>query len=120
MRMEHAFDSDFSQVRVHTSIESDNLNRELSSRAFATGADVFFAEGEYNPGTSSGRELLAHELTHVVQQGGASLRAKLSVGSATDPAETAAEEVSRAFVRRETSPAENDEDDTVQQRLQME
>ncbi|MEO1378368.1 MAG: DUF4157 domain-containing protein, partial [Cyanobacteria bacterium J06635_10] len=44
------------------------LNRSLNSRAFATGQDIFFKQGEYNPGSRGGQELLAHELTHVVQQ----------------------------------------------------
>jgi hypothetical protein len=59
---------DFSGVRVHTSSESDALNRQLSAKAFTTGQDVFFRQGTYNPNSSSGQELIAHELTHVVQQ----------------------------------------------------
>jgi hypothetical protein len=60
--------ADFSQVRVHTGQEADVLNQELQARAFTTGQDIFFRDGQYNPGSTSGRELLAHELTHVVQQ----------------------------------------------------
>lgn len=60
---------DFSGVQVHTSPEADDLNRQLSAKAFTTGQDIFFKQGEYNPGSSSGKELIAHELTHVVQQG---------------------------------------------------
>jgi hypothetical protein len=60
---------DFSDVRVHTSSESDELNKQLSAEAFTTGKDVFFSQGAYDPDSGSGRELLAHELTHVVQQG---------------------------------------------------
>lgn len=60
---------DFSGVRVHTGPESDELNQQLSARAFTTGQDIFFRQGEYNPGSSDGRELVAHELSHVVQQG---------------------------------------------------
>lgn len=60
---------DFSGVRVHTSPEADNLNQQLNAKAFTTGQDIFFKQGEYNPGSSSGKELIAHELTHVVQQG---------------------------------------------------
>ena len=61
--------TDFSSVRVHNSVTADNLNQALNARAFTTGQDIFFRHGEYNPGSSSGKELLAHELTHVVQQG---------------------------------------------------
>lgn len=67
-QMGQAFNADFSGVRVHTNSEADGLNRALQARAFTTGQDVFFRQGEYNPGSSSGRQLLAHELTHVVQQ----------------------------------------------------
>jgi outer membrane protein OmpA-like peptidoglycan-associated protein len=69
-RMEPAFIADFSGVRVHTNPQADTLNRALNARAFTTGRDIFFRNGDYKPGSSSGRELLAHELTHVVQQSG--------------------------------------------------
>ena len=67
-RMEPAFKADFGGVRVHTDSRADTLNRSLRARAFTTGQDIFFKQGEYRPGSSSGRELLAHELTHVAQQ----------------------------------------------------
>jgi len=69
--MESRFGHDFSNVNVHTDAESNSLNESLNARAFTTGSDVFFRSGEYNPNSSQGKELLAHELTHVVQQGGA-------------------------------------------------
>ncbi|MEH2079374.1 MAG: DUF4157 domain-containing protein [Nostoc sp.] len=68
--MEQAFGADFSRVKVHTDGQSDQLNRSIQARAFTTGQDVFFRQGEYNPGSRGGQELLAHELTHVVQQNG--------------------------------------------------
>lgn len=67
---ESRFGQDFSDVKVHTGGESDALNRSIGARAFTNGSDVFMRGGEYNPGTSGSRELLAHELTHVVQQTG--------------------------------------------------
>ncbi|GAA6614514.1 DUF4157 domain-containing protein [Scytonema sp. NUACC26] len=66
--MEQAFGVDFSQVKVHTDSQADQLNRTIQARAFTTKQDVFFRQGEYNPQSRSGQELLAHELTHVVQQ----------------------------------------------------
>ncbi len=74
--MENSFGADFNGVKVHTDIQADSLNRSLQARAFTTGQDVFFRQGEYNPESSRGHELLAHELTHVVQQGGADARRK--------------------------------------------
>lgn len=68
-KMGAATGHDFSGVRVHTSPQSDALNQQLGAKAFTTGQDVFFRAGEYNPGSGGGQELLAHELTHVVQQG---------------------------------------------------
>jgi hypothetical protein len=65
--MEPRFGADFSQVRVHTGGEAVQMNRELSAQAFTHGSDVYFGEGK-SPGNN---ELTAHELTHVVQQGGA-------------------------------------------------
>jgi hypothetical protein len=68
--MERAFGADFSGVKIHTDSKSDQLNQSIQARAFTTGQDLFFKAGEYNPGSKGGQELLAHELTHVVQQSG--------------------------------------------------
>jgi len=68
--MEQSFGADFSGVRVHTDSEADALNKQISAKAFTSGQDVFFRANEYSPGSDSGRELIAHELTHVVQQTG--------------------------------------------------
>ncbi|MBD2533414.1 DUF4157 domain-containing protein [Nostoc flagelliforme FACHB-838] len=75
--MEQAFGADFSGVKVHTDGQSDQLNRSIQARAFTTGQDVFFRQGEYNPGSRGGQELLAHELTHVVQQNGGAVQRSL-------------------------------------------
>ncbi|WP_051044233.1 eCIS core domain-containing protein [Baaleninema simplex] len=74
--MESRFGADFSGVRVHTDTASVQMNREVGAKAFTHGQDVFFNAGRFNPGSSSGRELLAHELTHTVQQTGGKLRTK--------------------------------------------
>lgn len=68
-KMSESMGADFSGVRVHTGSESHQLNEQLSAKAFTTGNDIFFRGGEYNPQSSGGQELIAHELTHVVQQG---------------------------------------------------
>ncbi|MTJ08135.1 DUF4157 domain-containing protein, partial [Anabaena sp. UHCC 0204] len=67
---------DFSSVRVHTDSKSDQLNQSLNAKAFATGQDVFFRQGAYNPTSRDGQHLLAHELTHVVQQNGNTVQPK--------------------------------------------
>ncbi|HBL14860.1 MAG TPA: hypothetical protein DD379_26415, partial [Cyanobacteria bacterium UBA11162] len=68
--MEQAMGADFSGVKVHTDGQSHQLNQSIQARAFTTGQDIFFRQGEYDPGSRGGQELLAHELTHVVQQNG--------------------------------------------------
>lgn len=73
---ETGFGQDFSDVRVHADKDSDALNESLSARAFTVGSDIFFRSGEYNPEGQAGKELIAHELTHVVQQGGSKVQKK--------------------------------------------
>ena len=68
--MESRFGSDFSSVKIHTGSESVMMNRELSAKAFTVGNDIYFNEGQYNPQSDSGKHLLAHELTHTIQQNG--------------------------------------------------
>jgi Domain of unknown function (DUF4157) len=92
------FGHDFSGVRVHTDREADMHNRALSALAFTTGQDIFFRQGTYDPFTPSGQELLAHELTHVVQQAGGA-HASVTIGSPNDPPEREADEIAAAVVR---------------------
>jgi hypothetical protein len=93
--MEATLGADFGRVRVHTDAKSHALNQRLNAVAFTTGNDIFFREGKYMPANSSGRELLAHELTHVVQQGGGSSSGKLELGKADDPYEQEADAVAK-------------------------
>jgi hypothetical protein len=108
-QMGSAFGADFSNVRVHTNAEADTLSQQLNARAFTTGHDIFFRRGEYNPGSSSGRELLAHELTHVVQQSNDELQRKLTVSQPGDRYEQEADRVAEAVMQKEqrASPQEN-------------
>ena len=76
--MGQAMGADFSGVKVHTDAQSDQLNKSIQARAFATGQNVFFKRGEYNPRSRGGQELIAHELTHVVQQSGGAVQRLLS------------------------------------------
>lgn len=65
---EPRFGADFSDVRVHTGVRAAKLTDAINARAFTYGQDIYFARGAYKPEVSSGKRLLAHELTHVVQQ----------------------------------------------------
>lgn len=67
--MEERFGYDFSGVRVHSDEQAQRSADETNAEAYTVGQDIVFASGRYSPGTEGGRELLAHELTHVVQQG---------------------------------------------------
>jgi uncharacterized protein DUF4157 len=88
---------DLSDVRVHTDSRAGELARAVDARAFTVGRDVFFAEGEYRPGTRSGDDLLAHELTHVVQQRGAPPSGPLTVTEPGDAMEREADDVARSL-----------------------
>jgi hypothetical protein len=82
----------FANVRIHDDSDAHRDAAALISRAFTVGPDISFGEGQYAPGTEEGRRLLAHELTHTVQQG--SVRpptSDLSVSHSNDPAERQAD-----------------------------
>ncbi len=66
--MSSRFGNDFNSVKIHTDGEAIQMNRELNAKAFTTGNDIYFNEGQYQPGSDSGKYLLAHELTHTIHQ----------------------------------------------------
>ncbi|MBL7745891.1 MAG: DUF4157 domain-containing protein, partial [Chitinophagaceae bacterium] len=72
--MQSRFGADFSDIKIHTGGEAIQMNRELNAKAFTVGNDIYFNEGQYNPNSNAGKHLLAHELTHTVQQGQNSIR----------------------------------------------
>ena len=67
---EPRFGIDFSKVRVHNDTQAASLTQSVNARAFTTGRDIYFGQGQYQPESSEGQRLLAHELTHYVQQVG--------------------------------------------------
>ena len=69
-RMEGAFGQGFSNVRIHSDSSAAELSRSVGAKAFTYGNDIYFNAGQYHPETAEGMHLLAHELTHTVQQGG--------------------------------------------------
>jgi len=97
-QMGQAMGHDFSEVNIHTSQQSDVLSRKLGAKAFTTGNDVFFRQDTYDPSSSSGQELIAHELTHVVQQssGMASSGRGMTVNSPNDAFEQEADAVAQS------------------------
>jgi len=68
--MESGFGADFSNVKIHTDSNAVHMSQELGAQAFTNGNDVYFNKGKYNPNSKEGKHLLAHELTHTVQQTG--------------------------------------------------
>ncbi|WP_139176901.1 eCIS core domain-containing protein [Nitrosospira multiformis] len=68
--MEQRFGHDFSSVRVHSSATAEQSTREVNAKAYTVGPNIVFGANQFAPGTHEGRRLIAHELTHVMQQGG--------------------------------------------------
>ncbi|MGZ4170048.1 MAG: eCIS core domain-containing protein [Solirubrobacteraceae bacterium] len=86
-----AYGQPLGNVRVHHDDHAAALSRAVSARAFTVGSDIFFGAGEYRPDSTGGRELLAHELAHVVQQRGAPSAGPLMVSQPGDALEREAE-----------------------------
>jgi hypothetical protein len=108
--MEPRFGHDFSQVRVHTDARAGESAQGINALAYTVGRDVVFEAGRYAPHTSEGRKLLAHELTHVVQQGGlqAGPQAKLAISSPDDASEQEASEIADRLDRYASSDAKGE------------
>lgn len=68
--MESGFGNDFSDVKIHTDTNAVQMSQELGAQAFTNGNDVYFNKGKYNPNSKESKHLLAHELTHTIQQTG--------------------------------------------------
>lgn len=84
--MSQAIGADFNGVHVHTGEEATQMNRDLGAQAFTHGNDIYFNSGKYDPSSTNGKRLLAHELTHVVQQGAAPAAAEKASASAAHAA----------------------------------
>ncbi|GAA2759454.1 hypothetical protein GCM10009872_48140 [Actinopolymorpha rutila] len=99
--METRFGHDFSRVRVHSDEKSAATTRAYGALAYTTGSDIFFSPGRYQPYTATGRQLLAHELAHVVQQAGAPAAVQTkAVSTPGDAAERAANAAAHLFGQR--------------------
>jgi hypothetical protein len=89
--MESKFQTRFDQVRVHTDAASVQMNKEVGAQAFTHGNDIYFNSGKYSPGSSGGQELLAHELTHTIQQTGGQVQARASLNRQRNTLQTSVE-----------------------------
>ncbi|MEN9938478.1 MAG: hypothetical protein RLZZ387_5057 [Chloroflexota bacterium] len=96
--MEQSLGADFSDVRVHSGMESEQLNRSMSARAFTTGSDIFLGPGS----SASDTGLMAHELTHVVQQRSKPAGGPMTVGPAGDSYEQQADAAAATVAQRRT------------------
>jgi hypothetical protein len=81
--MSSAMGADLSGVQIHTGQNASAMNQQLGARAFTYGNNIYFNNGEYNPASSRGKNLLAHELTHTIQQGKVPL--KIQADFSTEP-----------------------------------
>jgi uncharacterized protein DUF4157 len=97
-----ALGADTSDVRIHTGAQADASARALGARAYTTGKDIYFADGEYQPASAAGRQLIAHEVAHTVQSGGATGSAVSAPGAAH---ERAADAFADAFAAGVPAPA---------------
>jgi hypothetical protein len=77
--MERRFSHDFSRVRIHADSEAADSARSVGALAYTVGREVVFGAGRYQPGSSAGRQLIAHELAHVVQQNGSAAMVRRAV-----------------------------------------
>lgn len=95
---------DFSRVRVHTDGRAARSAEAVHAQAYTVGREVVFGAGQFEPGTRQGRELIAHELTHVVQQDGFTGMPE-RIGSVSDPLEREADVSAGSLARAGPSPA---------------
>ncbi|WP_254923766.1 DUF4157 domain-containing protein [Pseudanabaena sp. SR411] len=102
--MGQAMGADFSGVKVHTDSQSDQLNKSIQAKAFTTGQDVFFRQGAYEPSSRGGQELIAHELTHVVQQNGGAVQRSDILQKKASKLVSVAERVANGVVQRAINP----------------
>ncbi|HEY0482865.1 MAG TPA: DUF4157 domain-containing protein [Kofleriaceae bacterium] len=99
-RFESSLGVDLGGVQIHTGHASAAAASSLGARAYATGSDIHFASGQYDPSSRGGQTLLAHEVAHTVQQGTArKVQHKLEVSAAHDAAEVEADHAAEAMVR---------------------
>jgi hypothetical protein len=97
--MESALGADLSGVRIHRDPDAAHAANDISAHAFTVGQEIYFGAGQYDPGTKQGNRLLAHELTHTLQQasGTVTAQAETPISSPADPLERDAEAVAASI-----------------------
>lgn len=105
--MSNRFGADFSNVRIHDNSTAASMSDSISAKAFTHQNNIYFNQGQYQPSTSSGKHLLAHELTHTIQQGavGTSVQPKLEIGSPTSALEKEADSMADKVMRKPLASA---------------
>jgi hypothetical protein len=121
--MEARFEHDFSRVRVHNDAAAAASAKSVAARAYTVGSHVVFGEDRYAPGTPAGSELLAHELTHVVQQrsgpvDGTPAPGGINLSSPSDRFEQAAEQTATAVMSGNSVAADAESEEPVQRVVQ--
>lgn len=117
-----AMGQDFGDVKIHTDSQASKLSRQLGATAFTTGNDVFFREGAYEPQSEKGQHLIAHELTHVVQQGASppSVQGKMKVNEPDDQYEAEANQVADMVMNHEEESVQRQEEEEEEIMMQEE
>lgn len=105
--MSNRFGADFSNVRIHDNSTAASMSDSISAKAFTHQNNIYFNQGQYQPNTSAGKHLLAHELTHTIQQGavGTSVQPKLEIGSPTSALEKEADSMADKVMRKPLASA---------------
>jgi hypothetical protein len=110
--MESRFGTTFDDVRIHADSQAATSAESLGANAFTTGRDIYFASGQYSPTSNDGQKLLAHELTHTIQQQQGKQatsvlpnRDGLPIGSPEDPLEREADLVADTIVQSNAGPS---------------
>ncbi|MCA6364292.1 MAG: DUF4157 domain-containing protein [Bacteroidetes bacterium] len=115
--MEQRFGVSFAAVRIHTDSQAIRLCNELGAHAFAYGSNIFFNAGKYDPESTEGKRLLAHELTHVIQQGYAPESNSDAAEASAQVQQSTAPEVKKSAPEVKKSAPEVQKAEPVAQRL---
>ncbi|MBP2326783.1 hypothetical protein JOF56_007168 [Kibdelosporangium banguiense] len=101
--LESSFGTSLGDVRLHIGSQSSQLAAEVSANAFTVNKDIYFGEGQFSPGSQQGYHLLAHEVTHTLQQGGALSASSATVSDPADASEREAEDVATRVTQQRSA-----------------